>query len=334
MTPDAPNMTRIVRVDPRSPDAGTIADAAALIRRGELVAFPTETVYGLAANALDPAAVEKIYIAKGRPPKNPLIVHIADLATAHTLTRNWPAIADDLTNRFWPGPLTIVLPRSALIPDIVTAGGETVGLRMPAHPVALALLRAAGVPLAAPSANRSSHISPTRAAHVQRSLGGRIPLILDAGPTAGGIESTVIDLTTSPPRILRPGLITAAQLGVSAPESPSMANPADPVRSPGVIGRHYAPAARVLLIDPSNPREFDVARAAAKRIGRMHFAVVTSSTDALAIAMPIDPIAYAARLYDALHTLDQAGCDLILIDSPPDTDAWSAVLDRIRRAAM
>src|SRR5262249_53360113 len=187
---------------PSAPQGAIIGEAAAILRRGGLVAFPTETVYGLGASALDPAAVARIFAAKGRPPNNPLIVHVAHAGQARQSTAQWRPSADPLPGAFWPGPLSIVLPRGLCVPDIVTAGGATVAIRVPAHPVALALLREADLALAAPSANRSSYLSPTRAEHVVKGLSGRVDLVLDAGPTSGGLESTVLDLTTSPPRLL------------------------------------------------------------------------------------------------------------------------------------
>ncbi len=199
---------RVRVVQAAEPADPAIREAAALLRAGHVVAFPTETVYGLGANALDPAAIERIYQAKGRPAYNPLIVHVADIAGARALTTSWPEAAVRLTEEFWPGPLTIILPKAAAIPPIVTAGLPNVAVRVPSHPVALALLQAAGLPLAAPSANRSEGLSPTTAEHVRGSLGGRIPLILDGGPTSVGIESTVIDLSGPVPRVLRPGMIS------------------------------------------------------------------------------------------------------------------------------
>src|SRR5262245_52423466 len=190
----------VLVVSPESPEAQAIARAAVVLRAGGLVAFPTETVYGLGANALDATAVRRIFTAKGRPANNPLIVHVAGAAHVGRVAAAWPALAARLAERFWPGPLTLILPRSAAVPDEVTAGGPTVAVRVPAHPVARALLEAAGVPVAAPSANRSTQLSPTTAAHVLRGLNGRIDLLLDGGPTAGGLESTVLDLTTEPPR--------------------------------------------------------------------------------------------------------------------------------------
>ncbi|HMF19354.1 MAG TPA: L-threonylcarbamoyladenylate synthase, partial [Gemmataceae bacterium] len=234
--------TQVLLVDSDHPDSDAIARAAEILRNGGLVAFPTETVYGLGANALDPAAVARIFQAKGRPPQNPLIVHVAKLETTANLAADWPEKATELAERFWPGPLTLVVRKRACVPDAVTAGGDTVALRVPSHPVALALLKAANIPIAAPSANRSTLLSPTRAEHVLHGLEGRIDLLLDAGPTPGGLESTVLDVTTNPPRLLRPGLISPAELGavigpIIQKESP---NPGDTLRSPGMLGRHYA----------------------------------------------------------------------------------------------
>src|SRR5262249_34135404 len=182
--------TILCAVDPHSPNAEAITGAARLLRAGGLVAFPTETVYGLGANALDASAVARIFAAKGRPANNPLIVHVAEADEARQVAADWPEAAARLAERFWPGPLTLVLPKRAIVPDAVTANGPTLAVRVPAHPVAQALLRAAGVPVAAPSANRSTELSPTRAEHVLRGLDGRIDVLLDGGPTAGGIEST------------------------------------------------------------------------------------------------------------------------------------------------
>src|SRR5262249_11514941 len=219
--------------------------AAEILRRGGLVAFPPESVYGLGAHALDREAVERIFAAKGRPATNPLIVHAADESAARALARAWPDAAMRLAQRFWPGPLTLVVPKAEAVPDIVTAGGTTVALRVPVHPVALALLREAGIPLAAPSANRSTQVSPTRAEHVLRGLDGRIDVLLDAGPTPGGIESTVLDVTTSPPRLLRPGLVTPREIeAIIGPiefAQSMKAEAGQPQRSPGISGKHYAP---------------------------------------------------------------------------------------------
>lgn len=199
--------TRVVVVDAVNPDPILLEEAAQLIRGGSIVAFPTETVYGLGANALDESAVLRIYEAKGRPAWNPVIVHVASAADARSLAASWPLSAERLAASFWPGPLTLVLPRAASIPDVVTAGGETVGLRVPAHAVARALIKAAGCPIAAPSANRFTQVSPTTASHVVASLGERVALVIDAGPCAVGIESTVVECGEAAVTILRPGMI-------------------------------------------------------------------------------------------------------------------------------
>ena len=240
----------IIAVSPTSPEAATIARAAALLGQGRLVCFPTETVYGLGANALDPAAVNRIYEAKGRPAHNPLIVHVADAAAARRLVTAWPDAAERLAAKWWPGPLTLVLPKSREVPSEVTAGLGTVAIRVPAHPVALALLKAAGMPIAAPSANRSGELSPTTAEHVQRSLGDLVPMILDAGPTTVGIESTVIDLSDRAPVLLRPGMVTREEIEaligpVTLPSPPIEAEAPRP--SPGMLDRHYAPKGKLVL---------------------------------------------------------------------------------------
>lgn len=316
-----------------------MAEAAAVLRGGGLVAFPTETVYGLGAHALDPAAVERIYLAKGRPAYNPLIVHVASVEAARALSRAWPEAADRLAERFWPGPLTLVVPRAASIPDAVSAGLATVGVRVPAHPVAHALLVAAGIPVAAPSANRSTHVSPTTAAHVRRSLGERVDLILDGGPTSVGIESTVLSLASAVPTVLRPGTISIDELRevlgeVAVGGDGPGGDAARP--SPGMMDRHYAPAAPVRLFDPAARDAVlaDASRAAdeGRAIGLIAFAPARAG-GARVMEMPVDARAYAARLYSALHALDDAGCEAIWIERVPETPAWAGVRDRLRRAA-
>ncbi len=311
------------------PDAATIARAAAILRGGGLVAFPTETVYGLGANALDRVAVAGIFRAKGRPASNPVIVHVASVDDAKALTTGWNDTARKLADTFWPGPLTLVLPRADHVPDIVTAGGATVALRVPAHPVALALLRACGFPLAAPSANRSTQLSPTRAEHVARSLDGLIDLILDGGPTTGGLESTVLDVSVSPPRLLRPGLVSLADLQacVGVVETGPVET-ATLARSPGQMAKHYAPRTPLELVEGDAAPRVAELRAAGQRIAWLTFADAAD-----AIKMPDDPAAYATELYATLHTLDAAGYARIVVEAPPATDAWLAVRDRLRRAA-
>jgi L-threonylcarbamoyladenylate synthase len=317
---------RLVKVDPRAPERAVIVDAAELLRQGRLVAFPTETVYGLGANALDSEAVERIYNAKGRPSYNPLIVHVASAAGARQVAAEWPDRAQRLAERFWPGPLTIVLPKRSNVPDGVTAGLPSVAVRVPSHAVAHALIEAAGVPIAAPSANRSMALSPTTARHVADSLGDAVDLILDGGPTTVGIESTVVDLTSDTPRILRPGMISALELeqviGLVSTGSAVEGERARP--SPGMLDRHYSPRARLILADTR-----DVERI--KR-GFKNSEALSHSIDA-GIRMPADPASYAALLYEQLHALDSAGIDVIVVERVPAGPAWDGIRDRLERAA-
>jgi L-threonylcarbamoyladenylate synthase len=324
-------------------DSAVIARAGELIREGELVAFPTETVYGLGAHALDERAVRRIFEAKGRPSHNPLIVHLGGIDEAREVAAAWPAAAQRLAERFWPGPLTLVLPKKSLVPDVVTAGLKTVALRVPAHPVALALLREAGVPIAAPSANRSMELSPTTAWHVERSLGDRVALIVDGGPTTVGIESTVVDLSGEMPMLLRPGAVAAEDLApIIGPVGRAMTGPDPdaPHPAPGMMERHYAPRAAVLLYDPTDPRDVDGARqrlvdeaARGGRVGVLARGDAGAFAAHEAVSMPQTPDAYARRLYAALHDLDDAGCTLILVERVPPDSQWSAVADRLERGA-
>ena len=234
--------------------AEAVERAAALLRAGELVALPTETVYGLAANAWDAAAVARIYEVKGRPARNPIIVHVAGLELARDCVAGWPPVADKLAGAFWPGPLTLVLPRSPRIPDIVTAGGPTVGVRWPSHPLIQAVIRACGFPLAAPSANPANQVSPTNAGHVRKAFDGRIPLIVDGGPSQVGLESTVLDLAAARPRLLRPGMIHAESLravmgDAELPVAPDGSGGAgNLLRSPGMLPRHYSPKTKLVVL--------------------------------------------------------------------------------------
>ncbi|MFN9213834.1 MAG: L-threonylcarbamoyladenylate synthase [Gemmatimonadota bacterium] len=320
-------MARLV-VDPRRPDPSALDRAAALLRAGQLVAFPTETVYGLGAHALDADAVRRIYDAKGRPPHNPVIVHVADADAARALVTRWPESAARLARAFWPGPLTLVLPKVAAVPDVATAGLPAVGVRVPAHPVALALLRAAGIPVAAPSANRFTELSPTSAAHVERTLGERVPLILDGGPASVGIESTVVDCTGPRPRVLRPGVIGLYELeAVAGPFDVARvsASGQEPRLSPGMIDRHYAPRARVVVAGGDD--------AAGTVVGIVAMTRAFPLAGDVAVLMPAEPRAYAARLYATLHDLDDEGCSVVIVERPPTTAAWAGVTDRLTRAA-
>jgi L-threonylcarbamoyladenylate synthase len=329
--------TVVLLVNPAGPEADVIARAAAVLRGGGLVAFPTETVYGLGANALDPAAVARIFAAKGRPATNPLIVHVAEPTEVRRVASAWPEAAARLAERFWPGPLTLVLPRSEAVPDAVTAGGPTVAVRLPAQPVARALIRAAGVPVAAPSANRSTRLSPTRAEHVLVGLDGRIDLLLDGGPTAGGLESTVLDVTGTPPRLLRPGLVTPGEIEAIIGGIKRSAPPAagEPLPSPGMLGRHYAPRAVLECAEDDGRARVEELRRQGVRVGWLTFAAVPAAPAAggRTIVMPGDPGAYAAELYAVLHALDAAGMEHIVVELPPDREEWLAVRDRLRRAS-
>jgi L-threonylcarbamoyladenylate synthase len=296
------------------------------------VAFPTETVYGLGADGLNPEAVARIYTAKGRPATNPVILHVADAASAQALVSHWPPQAQALAERFWPGPLTLVLPASALVPAIVRAGGPSVALRCPAHPVALALIRALGRPLAAPSANRSQHLSPTTAEHVASSLGEAVDLILDGGPTTAGLESTILDLSGQFPRILRPGPIPPAELGeIVGPVEvwAGSMDPAEPQAAPGMMERHYAPKARLELVAPGTG-----VRKVHGRMAYVGLGALPALPDAVfGLLLPLDAEIVATRLYALLHELDDAGYEAILVERPPETETWLAVRDRLRRAS-
>ena len=349
-----PSAVPIISVDPHHPQPDVIAQAAERLRAGELVAFPTETVYGLGANALDAQAVARIYAAKGRPAWNPVIAHVADLDAARALSRAWPESAERLARAFWPGPLTLVVPKAAHVPTEATAGLDAVGVRVPAHPVALALLRAAGVPIAAPSANRFTQVSPTTAAHVVQSLGDRVPLVLDGGAATVGIESTVVDCTGDAVVILRPGMLGRESLeqaleGTGIPvvvaKPASLAHDAEVAteapRSPGMADRHYAPRADVWLFAENGTAELAAALA---RRAESHLdsgpvlALLRTTTLPTGTAdvrrMPTDPAGYARELYAALHAADERNAALIVIEMPPAEDtAWEGVRDRLTRAA-
>jgi L-threonylcarbamoyladenylate synthase len=325
----------------------TLERGAEILRSGGLVALPTETVYGLGANALDAAAVERIFAAKQRPAWDPMIVHIADETMLAGLVTEVPEAARRLMAAFWPGPLTLLLPRSAAVPDAVTAGRPLVGVRMPAHPVALELIRRAGVPVAAPSANTFGHISPTTAAHVLHDLDGRIDAVVDAGPTEHGVESTVLDTCRSPMLIYRPGAVTAEQIRAVAGaveafqgDLPVKETPREAQPSPGLGLRHYAPRARLVLVDgPLAELEARLAEEAlrwpAERVGVMLPAEVPSSTPG---TIPhlwgrwTVPEELARELYAGLRTLDAAGCTVILCPLPPADGIGAAIRDRLVKA--
>lgn len=295
----------------------TINEAAEIIRAGGLVAFPTETVYGLGANALDAAAVAKIYEAKGRPSTSPLIVHVSSIEMARSLVKEWPKQAQELAARWWPGPLTLVLPKADIIPDIVTAGLPTVGVRVPAHPVALELIEAAKLPLAAPSANRFKELSPTTAAHVRAAFADTIP-VLDGGPTRVGIESTVVAIQDGKITLLRPGMIALEEIETA------VAQEDEPHPAPGMHARHYSPRTPLLIV--SGPSELPDRRGA-------YVWWNTSGLTARSLRMPADAAAYARKLYGVLHDLDSENWPWIAVEAPPETAGWAAIADRLKRAA-
>lgn len=324
-------------------DDGALRQASALLRAGEVVGMPTETVYGLAANALDGAAVAKIFLAKGRPQDNPLIVHIADKEQLSTLARMVPESARKLADAFWPGPLTIILPKAACIPDEVSAGLDTVGIRLPSHPVARALIREAGVPLAAPSANLSGRPSTTTSGHVMDDLGGKIPAIVEGGPCAVGVESTVVSLAGNVPRLLRPGGVSLEQLesvlGSVEVDRALREKIGDEVRvsAPGMKYRHYAPKAPVTVVcgDPERTAVY-ITRHAGLDAGvicfsecafqfEMHERRVIGSSD--------DVQTQARRVFDALRSFDATDVTEIWAQCPDDTGLGLAVANRLKKAA-
>jgi L-threonylcarbamoyladenylate synthase len=316
--------------------------AVAFLRAGEVVALPTETVYGLAANALDEKAVARIFRIKGRPANNPIIVHVAGGEMAKRCVRDWPAVADRLAKAFWPGPLTLVLPRAKEIPNLVTAGGATVGVRWPAHPFMQAVIRACGFPLAAPSANLSGRISPTNAGHVRRQLGGKISAIVDGGQSQVGIESTVLDVTVSPPEILRPGMIhtesLAAVCGKMTEGRPPTTGKA-PFRSPGLLKKHYAPKAKLVVLswrdDDDLRRQLSTLKLRpATGFIIAHTRIPADGNFAQVSLIPHDAEAFARAIYAELHRCDEAGAEWIVVEATPTTPEWSAIADRLQRAAV
>lgn len=309
----------------------TIDEAVAILRAGGLVAFPTETVYGLGADAGNPEAVRKIFAAKGRPADHPLIVHLASAAQLSEWAIEIPASAYELAAAFWPGPLTIILKRASWVPDAVTGGQATVGLRVPAHPLALRLLRAFKGGLAAPSANRFGRLSPTTALHVSQELGDRVDLILDGGPCPVGLESTIVDLSSGTPRLLRPGGVTVAQLSEllgAAPEAGGL----DAPRASGTLKSHYAPNTPTRLLSSTALIEWVSQRASEAKLGVLAYHPQPAGSAVVWKTLPDEPVAYGRRLYAALRELDALSCDELLIEAVPDEPAWLAVADRLRRA--
>ncbi|RLT04459.1 MAG: threonylcarbamoyl-AMP synthase [Planctomycetota bacterium] len=330
-----------------APDTERALDRAAdLLRHGGLVAIPTETVYGLAADALNATAIEKIFRAKQRPATNPLIVHVVDVGMAQSLAAEWPAAAAAITAELWPGPVTVVVPRGTSVPDTVTAGGATVALRCPQHRLTRRLIEKLGRPLAAPSANRSEAVSPTTAHHVLESLGNRIDLILNGGSCDCGIESTVVDCTQVPARILRPGPISRQILEevlgrgmVVESDRLSRHVGLQAARAPGQHARHYAPQTPLELSTCAADRVACLLRSG-KRIGWLttqtnsaNARLLAQSRELVIVPMPEEPVLFARQLYATLHAIDQRGLDAIVVDAVPDTEAWQAVRDRLLRAA-
>jgi L-threonylcarbamoyladenylate synthase len=309
-----------------------IGEAIAALRRGEVIGLPTETVYGLAADAGNAAAVRRIFELKGRPADHPLIVHIAGAQQLREFARGVPEAADKLARAFWPGPLTLILPRAPSVPEVVTGGQDSVGLRCPRHPLALQLLREFGGGLAAPSANRFGRISPTSAAHVRAEFGAAVPIVLDGGDSAVGIESTIVDLSAGRPRILRPGQVTREQLVAVIGEVESGAD-ADSPRASGTLEAHYAPRTPMLLLArEAMEREAAQQRALGQRVGVL--ALGTLPAGFPGETLPEDAERYAHGLYAALRALDAGDAHLLLVQRPPDGSDWLAVNDRLRRAAV
>lgn len=348
--------TKVIAVDAGAPDPAAIAEAAAIVRAGGLVVFPTETVYGLGAHALDAGAVARIFEAKERPTHDPLIVHLRSPDEVPLVAMNVPPAAEALAARFWPGPLTLILPKHPSVPSIVTAGRDTVGVRVPIHPVAQAFLKAAGVPVAAPSANRFSRPSPTRAAHVLADLDGRVDLVLDAGPTDIGVESTVLDLTTVPPKVWRPGGALLADIRELLPDvqvAERYATGDEAAIAPGQLLRHYAPRAQLTLYEGSSTaiveamgRDARAGVSAGQVIG-----ILAPAEDVTALAPVVaaqaaagrlvvmafgsrrDPARAARELFDRIRTLDAHGVDEILASTVEAVGVGLAIRDRLVRAA-
>lgn len=344
--------TDVVPIDLKNPDPAVIGRAAGLLRLGQVVVFPTETVYGLGADAFQAAAVEKIFAAKGRPFSDPLIVHIADYAILADVVASIPESALRLARAFWPGPLTLLLPRGPRVPRIVTAGMETVAVRMPGHPVALALIRALGSPVAAPSANRFMHVSPTTARHALADLRGRVPLILDGGPCAVGVESTILDLSAEVPTILRPGGVSLESLRAFLPtvrppirREAQTGEESQAQKAPGQLATHYAPAIPLLLFDGSEEAMraamLNELRRRLEQGERVGVLIADSDLDAFAgydakiipLGNAAQPERIAASLFAGLRALEEAQVQVILCRNFAERELGLAVRDRLRRAA-
>ncbi len=328
--------TKILKLNQKKPQANLIRKAAELLKKGQVVAFPTETVYGLGADAFNPSAVKKIFSAKGRPADDPLIVHVASIADAEKAVKEIPAVARRLMKKYWPGPLTLVMSKSKKVPAVVTAGLKTVAVRMPSHPVALALCKAVG-PIAAPSANSFGKPSPTKAAHVFADLKGKIPLILDSGSTHIGVESTIVSLTTKPAKLLRPGKITVEELRRILPvEIVTSVKKSERPLAPGMKYRHYSPKTPVLLVLKPTAEKIEKLvekeQKKGKQIGLLCLGRYHTSAERV-IIIGKTPEAAAKRLFDALRWLDLQKLDLIIAEGLPENGFGMAVMNRLRRAA-
>jgi len=330
--------TFVIKIRPKSPQKRSILTAAEVLRRGGLVAFPTETVYGLGADALNADAVKQIFVAKGRPLDNPIIVHIASTADLEALTDHIPEAASRLIEKFWPGPLTLILKKSAGVPDNVTGGLDSVAVRMPQNKIALALIKALGHPIAAPSANLSGRPSGTSAAHVLQDFAGKIDMIIDGGPVSVGVESTVLDLSRKPPAILRPGAVTQEDLAPFVGRVVMGRGAEGKKRSPGTRYRHYSPKARVMLVEPTD--EAAIARLVNQYIkGGEKVAVVASRftprgrTRPIVRIMPQGLDEYARQIFAVLRELDELGVDEIIIEKTEEKGIGAAIMDRLKRAA-
>jgi L-threonylcarbamoyladenylate synthase len=314
----------------RRADTAGVREGARLLRAGKLVAFPTETVYGLGARALDAAAARRVYRAKGRPSDNPLIVHVDGDEMLSLVARKVTPLARRLMDAFWPGPLTLVLDKTSAVPTAVTGGRNTVAVRCPSHPAARALIRALGEPIAAPSANRSGRPSPTAAAHVLRDLRGRVPLILDGGPCRKGLESAIVDARGRRPVLLRPGTISPEAISRAAGAAVAAPGRSAPA-APGTRHRHYAPSCPVVLIPPALVRKGFVG--IGRRDGLIHRSAWKGVKPNFARRVPGSVTAYARELFAAMRSAEIAGVRTLYVESVPDEGVGRAVMDRLRRAA-
>jgi len=331
--------TLIVKVDPANPEKETIAKATDILKNGGIVAFPTETVYGLGADALNPKAIEKVFLAKGRPADNPMIVHISRLSQLAIVAEDITSKARDLIENFWPGPLTIIFKKTSKVPDIVTGGLNTVAVRMPADKVALELIKSFGGPIAAPSANISGRPSGTTGAHISQDFGGKIDMILDSGPVAVGVESTVLDITTIPPAILRPGAVTADQLESVIGKVIRSKNKQILKRSPGTRYRHYSPKAGIILVEEKNIDRIDQLikeyLQKDKKVGLVthHSRFHKYAENIIIKLMSQDLKEYARQMFAVIRELDNEGVDEIIVEEVEEKGIGIAIMDRLRRAA-